>query len=271
MLQGYSIPRTPAGRSSLAPQPPWHYTGEVLAVEFTADPQAVAPYLPAGLAPASGERAGRCALYFCDWQFSTESGLDYLDPLTSQYRETILLMACERDGASASFCPYIWVDQDLALMRGLIQGWPKQFGRTGMTRSYGMCSPAAPSASAGGRFGAALTFRERRAVEAQITLQGQSHRLPDPGFASTFNVRHFPRLTAGRHDDPAVHELVQLRARDVSVENPMIGQASLTLFDHPGLELAAFTPVSVGEGFRMSVSLTVDDLQLIEDYTLRVR
>lgn len=271
MLQGYSIPRTPAGRSSLAPRPPWHYTGESLAVEFQADAQAIAAYLPAGLTPASGERAGRCALYFCEWQFATETGEEYLDPLSSQYRETILLMACERDGASASFCPYIWVDQDLALMRGLIQGWPKQFGRTGMTRSYGMRSPASPSASAGGRFAAALTFRDRRVVEAQIALQGQSHRLPDPGFASAFNVRHFPRLSAGRHDDPAVHELVQLRARDVTVENLMVGQASLALSDHPGLELSAFMPLSVGQGFRMSVSLTVDDLQVVEDYTTQTR
>lgn len=271
MLQGYSIPRTPAGRSSLAPQPPWHYMGEVLAVEFTADAQAIAPYLPPGLAPASGERAGRCAVYFCEWQFSTDGGLEYLDPFASQYRETILLMACERDGQAASFCPYIWVDQDLALMRGLIQGWPKQFGRTGMTRSYGMRSPAAPPVAAGGRFGAALTFRERRVAEANVTLNGQSHRLPDPGFASTFNVRHFPRLSAGRHDEPAVHELVQLRARDVSIDNPMVGPASLALFDHPGLELAPFMPLAVGEGFRMSVSLTVDDVCVIEDYTAQAR
>lgn len=271
MLQGYSIPRTPAGRSSLAPRPPWHYTGEVLAVEFCADAIATAAYLPPGLSPATGVRAGRCALYFCDWQFATDAGQEYLDPFASQYRETILLIACERDAERASFCPYIWVDQDLALMRGLIQGWPKQFGRTGMTRCYGSQTPAAPCASAGGRFGAALTFRERRVAEAQITLQGQSHRLPDPGFASTFNVRHFPRLNAGHHDDAAVHELVQLRARDVSIENPMIGTASLTLFDHPGLELAAFAPLSVGEGFRMTVSLTIDDLQVVEDYTRSTR
>ena len=69
----------------------------------------------------------------------------------------------------------------------------------------------------------------------------------------------------------SVHELVQLRARDVAIENPMIGQASLTLFEHPGLELGAFTPISVGEGFRMSVSLTVDDLQLAQDYTSNAR
>jgi acetoacetate decarboxylase len=91
--------------------------------------------------------------------------------------------------------------------------------------------------------------------------------LPDPGFASTFNVRHFPRLSAGQHDEPSVHELVQLCACNVSIENPMAGDASLTLFDHPGLELAAFQPLSIGQGFRMTVSLTVDDLHLVENYT----
>lgn len=267
MLQGYSIPRTPAGRSSLAPRPPWHYAGEALAIEFEADPQALAAHLPDGLTAARGAREGRCAIFFCEWQFATDAGLEYLDPVASQYRETILLMACERDGASASFCPFIWVDQDLALMRGLIQGWPKQFGRTAITRSYGVRSPASPSAGAGGRFAASLAFRDRRVADAQVTLHSKSDRLPDPGFASTFNVRHFARLSAGRHDDPAVHELVQLRARNVAVENLMVGDASLVLFDHPGLELAAFRPLSVGRGFRMTVSLSVDDLQLIDDYT----
>ncbi|ATF32517.1 hypothetical protein CO709_03280 [Burkholderia thailandensis] len=49
--------------------------------------------MPDGLAPASGERAGRCALYFCDWQFATTDGLEYLDPVGSQYKETLLLVA----------------------------------------------------------------------------------------------------------------------------------------------------------------------------------
>jgi len=49
MLQGYSIPLTPNGTSSLAPHPPWHYAGECLAVEFAADSDAL---------------AGRCTVFF---------------------------------------------------------------------------------------------------------------------------------------------------------------------------------------------------------------
>ena len=32
-LEGYSLPRTPEGRSSLVPAPPWHYAGEFLVLE----------------------------------------------------------------------------------------------------------------------------------------------------------------------------------------------------------------------------------------------
>ncbi len=45
MLKGYTLPRTPQGTSSLVASPPWHYVGNCLAVEFEADPEAVAPYL----------------------------------------------------------------------------------------------------------------------------------------------------------------------------------------------------------------------------------
>ena len=44
-LTGYTIPRSPTGRSSLVPYPPWHYVGDFLVVEYWADPeQAVSVY-----------------------------------------------------------------------------------------------------------------------------------------------------------------------------------------------------------------------------------
>ena len=49
MLKGYSLPRTPKGISSLVTTPPWHYVGNCLAVEYEADADAVAAFLPPGL------------------------------------------------------------------------------------------------------------------------------------------------------------------------------------------------------------------------------
>ena len=36
--------------------------------------------------------------------------------------------AARFQGEPVAYCPFIFVDQDVSLMRGLIQGWPKQFG-----------------------------------------------------------------------------------------------------------------------------------------------
>ena len=261
MLKGYTLPRTPRGKSSLAPTPPWHYVGDATAVEFEADPAAAAAYLPEGLELASG----RCAAYFIEWQYASETGEEYLDPVRSQYRETIILLSAAFEGSPVAYCPYIWVDQDVSLMRGLVQGWPKQFGSTWITRAYPLASKAAPVLGPGGKFGATLSARDRRLIEAQVTLRELTDALPSPSFAKAVNVRYFPTLVAGRHDRPAVHELVQLKSRDVGMSPIWKGEATMAVFEHPHLELSDLRPTAVLAGYRFSFALTVDDLIPLRD------
>lgn len=261
MLKGYTLPRTPRGTSCLAPAPPWHYAGSALAVEFEAGAQAAASFLPPPLELASA----RCAIYFVEWQHATDHGEEYLDPVTSQYRETIVLLSALYEGAPVAYCPFIWVDQDVALMRGLVQGWPKQMGSTWITRACELPTKAAPAAGPGGKFGATLAARDRRLVEAQVTLRELSSALPSPGFARAVNTRYFPELAAGKHDEPAVHELVQLKSRDIQVSPVWKGDAELRFLDHPMLELPSLRPERVLAGYRFSFALTVDDLIPLRD------
>ncbi|HSG21559.1 MAG TPA: acetoacetate decarboxylase family protein [Azonexus sp.] len=261
MLKGYTLPRTPRGTSCLAPAPPWHYVGNALAVEFEANPAAAAAFLPEGLELQSG----RCAVYFVEWQYVSEAGEEYLDPITSQYRETIILLSASFDGSPVAYCPFIWVDQDVSLMRGLVQGWPKQIGSTWMTRAYDLPSKATPVVGPGGRFGASLAAKDRRLLEAQVTLNELAETLPSPSFARAVNTRYFPELVAGKHDLPAVHELVQLKSRDVQISPIWKGGATLEIFEHPTLELAELRPTAVVAGYRFSFALTVDDLIPLRD------
>lgn len=261
MLKGYTLPRTPRGTSGLVAAPPWHYVGNALAVEYEADPAAVATFLPEQLDPESA----RCAVYFIEWQYAGESGEDYLDPITSQYRETIILVSASYQGTPVAYCPFIWVDQDVALMRGLVQGWPKQIGATWMTRAYDLPSKATPQLGPGGRFGASLAVKDRRLIEARITLRELSDTLPVPNFARAVNVRYFPELVAGKHDRPAVHELVQLKSRGVQMSPIWKGEAALDFFEHPTLELAELSPKKVMAGYRFSFALTVEDLLPLSD------
>ena len=157
-LQGFSLPRTPEGVSSLAPMPPWYYVANALAVEFTVNAGRAESFLPPGLTL----RSQRAAVYFAEWQSVTEGGGENLDPIRSQYRETIFLLSAQFDGVPVAYCPFIWVDQDIALMRGLSAGWPKQIGSVCITRAYELPSPAAPVVGNGGVFGATLSVKDRR-------------------------------------------------------------------------------------------------------------
>jgi enduracididine biosynthesis enzyme MppR len=264
MLRGYSLPRSPDGRSSLVPAPPWHYVGDFLVIEYWAEPEAVEAVLPPGLAPHPDP--GRSAALFVDWQSCSESGEELEDPIRSQYREFFVVVNALLDGDPVTTCPYIWVDKDFALVRGWVQGFPKKLGSIHMTRHFPLSSNAGPELAAGGRFVGTLAANDRRLARGSVTLERESEVGPTHNDPPLLNVRHFPRLAAGRHDAPAVHELVRARSRDRAVSPIWEGTAELELESAPGEELAALAPMRVGRGFRFTFGYTVDDLETVRDY-----
>ena len=78
-------------------------------------------------------------------------------------------------------------------------------------------------------------------------------------------MRYFPELISGKHDQPAIHELVQLKSRDVVISPIWKGDAVMEVFDHPHLEFSDLRPTSVIAGYRFSFALTVDDLIHLRD------
>jgi acetoacetate decarboxylase len=164
MLRGFSVPLSPEGRASLAPHPPWHYVGDLLVIEFWAQPKAVADVLSPGLEPDPDDPGG-CTAFFVDWQYVSTRGDEPLDPVRSQYHEFILLVNARHRGRPVSACPYIYVDSDASMARGWIQGWPKKLGAIHTTRTFGVPTPAAPLVQPGGAFAGTLAVNGRRVAE----------------------------------------------------------------------------------------------------------
>lgn len=265
MLRGFSTPLSPEGRSSLAPSPPWHYAGSGLVIDTEARAEAVAAVLPPGLRP-DPEHPGRAVAHFFDWQACSGAGEELLDPSRSQYREFFMLVAARFEGQAVMYCPYILVDQDISLMRGLIQGLPKQIASVWITRAQEVEGAAAPAVGPGGRFGATLAHKERRLAEATVTLAETAATAPGlTGGLPVVGLRHFPELTAGLHDRPAVHELVRFSAADRRLSPIWSGPATLSLFASPVHELAALAPLRVVAGYRYAMSMSVADLVKLKD------
>lgn len=265
MLRGYTLPRSPEGRSSLVPAPPWHYVGDFVVLEYWAEPDAVAAVLPPGLEPHPDP--GRAAALFVDWQSCSESAEELDDPIRSQYREFFVVVNALLDGEPVTTCPYIWVDRDFALARGWIQGFPKKLGSIHMTRHFPVASKAVPAIGPGGRFAGTLAAGDRRLAFGAVTLERQAEAGPVHNDPPLVNVRHFPRLENRRHEEPAVHELVRARGRDRQISPIWEGAAELELYPAPNDELAALAPVRVGKGFRFTFAYVVDDLETVRDYT----
>jgi acetoacetate decarboxylase len=251
-LQGYSLPRTRSGRSSLVAQPPWHYSGDFLVIEFRTDPEAARSFLPRALEP--GDDIGAAAAVFADWQSCSDGGDELVDPIRSQYKEFYVVLACRLDGEPVTRCPLMWVDKGFSLARGWIQGFPKKPGSIWMTREVSV-GKAGPRLEPGARFGATLAADDRRLAEATVTLTGPSETGPTVNAPPLVNTRYLPPWEPS--DDP-FEEHVRAGGYDREIADVWEGDATLTFFDSPVDELAALQPLEVGKGFRFSFGFSAN-------------
>ena len=263
-LHGYTVPLSPEGKSALAPPPPWHYSSECMVVEYWADPAAVAAVLPAGMSP-DANASGRATFWFLDWQF-TGSNDELTDPARYQYREAFVLVDAAFEGMPVCYCPYIFVDNDAAIARGWIQGFPKKLGSIFQTRTFAAPGLAAAPLAPGSRFGASVSTHGERIATGRIQLE---ERVADPTTIfnrPTTNRRYFPQLVAGLQDAPAVDQLTLSLTDDPTIVDLWAGSAELTVPEVAGEEVHQLAPLRVGRGFKFGMSYSVTDLRILKDY-----
>lgn len=266
MLKGFTVPRSPLGTASLTPPPPWHYAGEVLAVEFWNDPDVSADILPRGV-KLDALCWGRSVALFVDCQF-TASGDEYLDPARYQCREFIVLLDATWQGSRIAWCPYAYADNDAAIMRGWIQGYPKKLGVVHQTRSFSAASAASAPLASKSRFAGCVSSRGQRLAEARVILRERADHLVGLLDRPIVARRYFPRLCAGMHDKPAVDELVRCMMENFLISNLWVGEGELSFPEAHGEELDMLGPIKVGRGFRFSFSCSISDCEILADLTV---
>lgn len=238
-LAGFFPPFTASGRTALVPPPPWHYSGDLMTVEYRTEPEAVAALLPVGvdLAP---EDPGAVAFIWADWQSCSDGGAELLEPTRSQYKEAFAVVRCSHQGVVYSRCVLIWVTTDFAIARGMHQGYPKKLGSIHMTRPMPH-GKAAPRVAEGGRFGATLAAHDHRLATLRMTLTGPSET---NGFVNALPMLHNRQVRAiERGGGLVLDELVTMGGYDADLGQPWAADVDLELFDSPWDELASSLPV----------------------------
>ena len=251
-LKGFTFPRSATGASALVPSPPWHYSGDLLTVEYRADPVAVAELLPEPLAPAN-EDPGAVAVIWADWQSCSNDFNEVVDPDRLQYKECLVVVRCTYEGETYSRCVYIWVDKDYAMLRGHVQGYPKKLGDIWMTRPVTV-GKAGPRLKPGGRFGATCSAYGRRLVEAEFTITGPSEH---SGFVNALPMLHHRFLPTIEVDGTdSLHELVTMQGYDAEVSPAFTGDVDLRVFESPVEELSRLAPREMIAGYWRSVGVS---------------
>ncbi|HEY5438684.1 MAG TPA: acetoacetate decarboxylase family protein [Acidimicrobiales bacterium] len=251
---GLPFPRTASGDASILPPAPWHYSGDLLTVEYRTDPANVRAVLPPDVELAhDDEDPGAVAFMWADWQSCGDDREELLDPVRSQYKESFVVVRCRYAGQLYSRCVFIWVDKDFALVRGYVQGYPKKLGSIHQTRPITVGS-AGPRLEAGGKFGMTLAAADRRLANATVTLRELA---ASNGFVNGHAMLHhrwFPRIELDGTD--SLDEVVTMSGVNLDLGPVWTGDATLELLDSPTEELTRLAPREIIGGYFRSVGTT---------------
>jgi enduracididine biosynthesis enzyme MppR len=249
--QGYSLPLSPSGGASMITAPPWHFAGDVIAVDYRVDPAAAAGFLPPEL--TLGPDPGAALAVFAEWQWCSDSGDELTEPAQCQFAEFLILLGAEFGGRRVARCPYAWVDEPVPLVRGWIQGMPKQFGSIHQTRVK-QVGRAGPRQAPLARFDATMSVRGRRVAEASVMLAGRAEEPPVLHAVPLVHSRMFPGWVPG--EEPLTG-LVASEVTGVEFGEVWRGTAELRLFDVLDADFAGLAPVEVGDGYVFSYAETL--------------
>ena len=251
-LKGWTLPQSPTGKSSLLPPPPWHYSGEIISADFTADPDRVAELLPPGMTPM-GDGSG--SFVFADWCSAADHDPRIRDdPAMGQYREAYCVLYGLFEGKKVSRIPYIWVDSELSLIRGHVQGFPKKLGDVFMTRPVALGRGGVRKA-AGSRFAAHVSALGRRLATLSVTIEGTVEKFYPPSVARPpLHTRLFPSIEG---DAPSVYEFQRARIADFEIGAVFTGPATLEFGPSEYNEIDALGPLGVQQGYVHSMAFTV--------------
>jgi acetoacetate decarboxylase len=198
---------------------------------------------------------GSCSFVFADWSSSSDADPRVRDdPARGQYKEAYAVLYGTYDGKPVGRVPFIWVDNDLSLVRGLIQGFPKKLGHIAMTRPVEI-GEGGVRKEVGARFAAHVSSLGRRLASLAVVLDEEHENLYPKGIATPLlHTRLWPAVD---REAPAVHELSRGTITGFRLGTVYSGPASLELGASEFEELDRLAPTSVGKGYVHAAAFSV--------------
>ncbi|SDF91213.1 Acetoacetate decarboxylase [Fontibacillus panacisegetis] len=203
-VQGYSLPLSDTGKSSLVEKPPWYFGGDGIEVIYRTNIESFRKFVPYPLEVS--ELNGVVSITMVDMTSVSSEDMAYLHPEKTQYKECLIKFHCKYKGKQGWYVPLTWVDKDFSLLRGFLLGFGKKMGQINITKLHNLNSLIG-SQRKGTMMKAVCESFNGIHVEINLELLEQTEKDEYAG-NSMFVMRHYPDI----HDanEVSVHELIEL-------------------------------------------------------------
>jgi len=204
LIEGlWSAPITSDRRSSAVPPGPWVYGFTGIGVKYRAEPSALNNVVPRPLEPANdGEVFAYVTEIISQSLSNVEWNLEIPDAV--QYHEAAFFVKVVYEGKTYAYCPYMWVDTDLSLLRGFIAGFPKKLAHISYTKLHPLLHGEPRKGVKLGGF-AARSYYTLFRVYVELEEDRPQNEIPLRLMGPILLPRYFPALAPGLAE---VNELV---------------------------------------------------------------
>jgi len=208
---------------------------------------------------AVGDGSG--TFVFIDWSSSADADPRIAaDPARGQYKEAYVEVHALLDDVKVARVPYIWVDSDLSLARGHIQGFPKKAGIIAISRAVTV-GRGGPKVEPGATFAGHVASLGRQLARGSLVLDAPAAAgfIPKGMRLPIWHTRLVPDLAGG---PPLVHDMARNLLADFAIADVWTGRGELEFYESDFEELAALQPIEVTGGFRCSIAFTITGAEI---------
>ena len=252
-----SHPITASGESTLVPKGPWNYGLTVIGVHVRCDPEKLREAVPKPLEASSD---GEVWFYIADIVSVSDSKpeLNYEAPDLVQYYEATMFVKVVYEGKTYALCPFMYVDKDLPLMRGIVAGFPKKLAYISMTKLHPLL-PAYSKPSENLVLGGFAVRSSYPLFKLKVKLESRVDKLPFDEFGEWLLPRYFPSIG----ELGGVAELVAFEPEYKRYGEIWRGSGEVEVYGGVNDEMKIFEPKEVLGGYYYTVAIKPRRLRLV--------
>lgn len=175
------------------------------------------------------------------------------------YHEGAFFVKVEYGGRLYAYCPFMWVDSDISLLRGLLVGWPKKLARVALTKLHPLL-PGLERPRRGLRLGGYVARAGSTLYRVRLSLESDESTdtlplLTEYPFAL---ARYFAGIAPGT---ATVNELLEAQA-EAKVE-AWRGAGEVVVVGGVNDELESLKPVSDVVGYYFNMLLRLRGIRVV--------